>query len=884
LIPWLAVAFLAAAPTALAQEPGALEAARQALTAGEYERAERALRSLTRNGDASVEARGLHARVLIETGRYEDALGLLGGARGPAPDPALEVLRGDALTELGRWDDASAAYGRAVDGRAPDASLALLRRAELMLVRGRREEAGQVFDGFIDLYNDAARLSASDLLAVGLAVAHLGRTTPVLFQDALKALDEAADADPDDPRIPVAIGELFLSRYNSTEAHEAFRAVLARNPHHPDALLGEARALDFDGEGAAIETVRRALETSPEHPRARAFLARLHLKAEDWAEAREEAERALATNPAGLEALSVLAATHRLRGDEAAWAATRDRALGLNPSYADLFVTAAELAVDHRKYRDAVQLAGEAVRRDSTSWEGWGIRGMNRLRLGEIGAGRADVERAFEGDPYNPWFKNTLDLLDTFDEYETIETPHFQVVLHGDEAGVLAPYLTELAEEAWTALRARYGAEPPTPIRLEVFPRHADFSVRTLGLVGLGALGVSFGSTLVMDSPSAREAGDFNWASTFWHELAHAFHLGMTDHNVPRWFSEGLAVREQRVARPYWGFRAGVAFLQAYQAGRMPPVSRLNEAFVRPAFPEQVGLAYYQASLVFDWMEEAHGFDAVRAFLAGYRQEKSTATLAREVLGLTSEGLDDAFDGYVRERFRAELRATASTGARLPGMGAPGAAQRPGSADLTGLRQAVRQHPGDFPARLALGRALVASGASDEAEEHLREALRLFPEFGAPDGPLRWLSRIHEERGETRQAADALERLGRLGESLYDVHVEEAELRRGLGDAAGERAALERAVEIFPYDMDAHERLAELAAAAADHAVVVRERRAVLALAPADRASAHYRLAVALRDAGEAGEARTQVLRALEIAPGYEAALDLLLDLRGGGS
>ena len=46
-----------------------------------------------------------------------------------------------------------------------------------------------------------------------------------------------------------------------------------------------------------------------------------------------------------------------------------------------------------------------------------------------------------------------------------------------------------------------------TPIRLELFPRHADFSVRTVGLAGLGALGVSVGSLLAMDSPAARERG-----------------------------------------------------------------------------------------------------------------------------------------------------------------------------------------------------------------------------------------------------------------------------------------------------------------------------------------------------------------------------------------
>ena len=41
-----------------------------------------------------------------------------------------------------------------------------------------------------------------------------------------------------------------------------------------------------------------------------------------------------------------------------------------------------------------------------------------------------------------------------------------------------------------------------------------------MGLPGLGALGVTFGKVVAMDSPSGRKPGDFHWASTLWHELS----------------------------------------------------------------------------------------------------------------------------------------------------------------------------------------------------------------------------------------------------------------------------------------------------------------------------------------------------------------------------
>jgi Tfp pilus assembly protein PilF len=61
----------------------------------------------------------------------------------------------------------------------------------------------------------------------------------------------------------------------------------------------------------------------------------------------------------------------------------------------------------------------------------------------------------------------------------------------------------------------------------------------------------------------------------------------------------------------------------------------------------------------------------------------------------------------------------------------------------------------------------------------------------------------------------------------------------------------------------------------------VRERRAIIALDPVDRAAAEYRLARAYLLAGDRAEARRAVLRALERAPNYQEAQELLLELRG---
>jgi len=841
----------------------------RALRSGEYRNAARIFRSVLRTHPTDGGARRGLALALAAVGRYDQAEAV---AREAAGSPAVARVLGRVLELRGRLDEAQAAYRAAITGDAPDRLTAEVDLAELLFRRGRTTEATARFDRFIDLYNNAGgHLTAGELTAVGRAVHALGRTNPGLLQDALRAFDEAAAADPDDPEPLVRTGNLFLETYAAPEAHEAFRRALALNSHHPGALLGEARALEFDGAPGATEKAEEVLETNPRHTGALTLLARLRLTVGDFGAARRHAERALETDPASLEALSALAAADFLSGDTAGFRDVRRRAFTINPRYSALDAIIAETAAQNRRYKEAARLAARAVARDSTDWSAWGMLGMNELRLGRIATGRRHMERAFEGDPFNPWFKNTLDLLDTFSRYVTHRTPHFELFLEHGEDELLGPYVKAVAEEAYDSLSRRYGISLATPVRVEMFPSHADFSVRTLGEAGLGALGVSFGDVLVMDSPAARERGTYNWASTLWHELSHTFHLEMTEHRVPRWFSEGLAVHEQTRARAGWGFQPSIPFLLALRDGRLKPVSRLNDGFMRPEYPEQVAFSYYEASLVFELLESRHGFGAIRSMLLGYRRGWSTDEVFRSALGTEPARFDHEFERYLRTKFRSALTGLADLG-QAPDV-------RAGTAALS---EFVRAHPGDLVGRLRLASALIEEGRYADARPHLARALRIFPEYGAPDGPYALLARVHREQGDLERAAAALARLNTLSESNYAALIQEADLLETLGRPKDAAAALRRTLQIDPYDQDVHERLAELLAGQHDRPGVVRERQAIVALKPVDRAGALYHLAVAQRDAGDTMAARRTVLDALDIAPNYEAALELLLELRGG--
>jgi cellulose synthase operon protein C len=591
---------------------------------------------------------------------------------------------------------------------------------------------------------------------------------------------------------------------------------------------------------------------------ARLMLARLRLDSEDYGDAEKEAERALDTDPGSPTAHALIAASRYMRDDRKAFEAASHRALERDPQSVVLHTTLAEVASRNRRYQDAVAFSRQAVAQDSTSPAAQGALGMNALRVGQFDTARVHLERAFARDPYHVWIKNTLDLLDTFSEYRETRTDRFHLIIHGREAALLSPYLLDLLNEGFDKLAARYGYEPPTPIRLEVYRSHGDFSVRTVGLPGLGALGVSFGSVLAMHSPSARQVGEYNWGSTVWHELAHAFTLGMTDHRIPRWFSEGISVLEERRARPGWGADASLGFLVAYARGLLPPVSKMNDAFTRPTFPEQTALAYYQASLVAEMIEAEFGPRALLAMLNAYRAGDGTERVVQKALNVSLGELDKKFDAYVRQRFARQIAALGVS---------------PGDPIDAPPR-------GPFVSLIAEGRAFLARGQNAEAIAVLERAKTLFPEYAEDESPYRHLAAAYKATGDLRRAAAELQTHTLLNESDYASNLALAEMLEQLGDRAGAAAALERAIWISPYEPSIHVRLAEHLAAIGDPVRAVRERRAIVALDPVDRAEALYQLARALVDAGDRTSARREVILALEEAPSFERAQMLLLELQ----
>jgi tetratricopeptide (TPR) repeat protein len=802
-------------------------------------------------GAASVN----EARAALNSGDLRGALRIAREVveTNPSSGEGWHVL-GDGLAARGQHADAVDAYRRALDAVAED-PLAIghaMATAERRL--GLRPLADRHDAQVLGRYRAGEARSTRDLLAAAGAARALARTEPALHHTALRIYEEVIGRDPQDFEARTALGLLLLEKYNNAEALDVFREALERDPEHAAALLGLARSQHFDHSPAAIETVSRALEVNPRLVDARVFLARLLLEQDQHAGSAAEARRALADDPRSVGALTVLAAVRYMEGNAGAFDSLMERIAELAPHDATPWITLAEVAAQNRRYQEAARFAAQALGLDATAWRGHALLGLNLLRGGEIDAGRAALERAFRGDPFDVWTKNTLTLVDTFGEYETLRSGPFELVLHRDEARALAPWLAPLAEEAFEHFAARYGERPIPPVRIEVYPRHEDLSVRTVGLVGVDILGVSFGPVLAMDSPSSRRVGEFNWGSTLWHELAHTFHLELSAHRASRWLSEGLAVHEERRARPGWGADPTMDFLLALREGRLPRLPELNLAFVRPAYPEQIAHAYYLASVVVELIERDHGAEALVAMLRAHRDDLDTAKVVRKVLGTDLEQLDALVYETLHERFASALAALAEPA--------------PDADPLT-----------TYAGALHAGRERLEAEDLDGAEAAWQRALEMFPQLAGPGSPRALLAELHQRRGDRATAIAALRELVDIDGDTLEPHLALAKLAAEAGDTALTAEALERAVYIDPLDPDIHARLATLHEDAGRWEAAARSLETLVALEPRDPVVARHRLASARLHAGDLRGARSALLAALESAPLYEPGLDLLLEI-----
>jgi tetratricopeptide (TPR) repeat protein len=379
----------------------------------------------------------------------------------------------------------------------------------------------------------------------------------------------------------------------------------------------------------------------------------------------------------------------------------------------------------------------------------------------------------------------------------------------------------------------------------------------------IGALGACFGRVVTLDSPRARAAGEFNWGETLWHELAHVITLQMSGNRVPRWLTEGISVYEERRARPEWGKESDVSFATALSEGKAIKLEVLNEAF---SDPKTISLAYYQASLVVDHLVQTYGEPALWKMLRAYGRGLETEEALKDAYGISVAQLQTSFDGYTDKNYGAIVRA----------LKAPELKEKP---SLEDLKKLATEHPESYRVHMALADALNTAGDKAGAVRTFERAAQLLPTANGRGNPHAYIARIAEEQKDTDRAIRAYQAVLQIDNADIESARKLAALLEAKGDAARTEDAYRRLVAADPFDSKGQTGLGRLALKRKDTALALRSFRSALASKPADAAAAHADLAEALLASGQLAEAKREVLEALEIAPSFEHAQDLLLKI-----
>jgi tetratricopeptide (TPR) repeat protein len=325
--------------------------------------------------------------------------------------------------------------------------------------------------------------------------------------------------------------------------------------------------------------------------------------------------------------------------------------------------------------------------------------------------------------------------------------------------------------------------------------------------------------------------------------MAHVFTLEVTDHLVPRWFSEGVSVFEEWSTGPLPGRHIPTHVLQAMSEGLFLPVADLDEGFIRPVYENQVIVSYMQAGLICQFIAQNFGQQALRAMLARFRAGDDTAAALEAALQITPEEFDNRFAAHIETEFGDILNA-------LPDW-------------VTAQEQAI-----------ARAEAEDWAGAQAAAEE----AVRLNPTYVDAGSAYLYLARAQSEQGDRAAARGTLRRYYELGGYQPDALMQLGHWMRDAGETEQAIDAFESLVLVAPLAADVHAELGDLLVETRP-ADALRSYQTYAAFEPHDQANLNFRLARAWLGLDDTEKATEHLLYALEIAPRYREAQQLLLEI-----
>ena len=815
------------------------------------------------------------SRAHMLTGQYEQAMAAVRPfIRNPADAPLAATQMAELYRMTGQSAQAEELLASIVQGQLNPPVRTLVQYGLVLDLRGKLEEAAAQYNAALARYDSGMVFDSAEVGMVALAAWKLDE-----FHDANALFSEAVRLDGNNLEALTLWGDLFQDKFNDADAETNYTQALNINRRYGPALTGMAKI------GSAERYLAMSLEANPRDVAALETYGLLMIRNYQEDAGRGYLEQALRINPESVTALSLLAALAAIKDDMPEFERLRTQLAAFSPDSADFYTGVADYLGNNYRFTEAVSYARQAIAQDPSHWQAHTVLGGNLVRLGEEEEGKQHLELAFDNDPFNVMTSNMLQVFDVLEGYATLESEHFRVNMSPRDAQILWPYMEPLLEESWAQLVEKYQFEPEVPVVIQVFERTEDFAVRSVGLPDIGPLvGICFGKVITLISPDTLSA---NWQEIVWHELVHVFTLQMTQNRMPRWLSEGISTWEERQARPEWGRRLGLELTRAVQQGRLLPVGNLNQGFTGANSNADLSFAYFQSYLVVEYITQQFGFEKLLELIHEYAEVRPESEMFANVFDMDMATFDAGFSAWIQQRVEEINVYVHVEDSPDEGAGHGHGVRENSSAVLAELynNQSLRQHmqgrvdrePRDFQAHLQLGIVLFREREFAQAIHHLQVANSILPDYSGYPSPALVLSQVYEAMGDNEAMMEQLSVMLQNQQHDFASALKLADAALASGDTGQADYYLNRALAVNPYRVEVHQSGARLAQQLGDTARAVQEFEVLVTLDQRDPVETRTNLAAAYLDNRQPAEARYTVLRALETAPGYQRAQDILL-------
>ena len=522
----------------------------------------------------------------------------------------------------------------------------LVALGEALIEAGKNVEARRILDPLADRYEAEAFHEPLDLVAVADSLADNG-----YVRDAAKVYQQAAQAaaEPEEQVVvELHYAQLLMTKNNWRDADTALGKVLAINPHHGQAIAAMAQ-IDVQSDhdiAKARGRVDAALRDNPNHLELLTVRAEIAMHDEDFPAAYGYLQRAQAVRSDAQEVLWDLGALAQLTDNQSLWQQVVKQSL---PGDGRLWLTAATWLEQNHRYREVMILLRQALARQPDLARAHAALGFSYARVADDVQARKEFDVAERSDPFHVPTHNQLDVLydGVLKQMVILQGKNVNLRIHRKDRKALEPTVMPFLQAAVDGLSRKYGFSPEKPLQVEIFPEVEQFSVRTVGLPQLGAHAVCFGHLITSRSPIEQP---FNWKMVLQHELSHVYHIQAADGRMPRWLTEGLAMMESSWANPRWQMHLDRQAWQRWKSGKLATIEQFNLAFTQARSLDDIVQAYYQASLLVEFLHQTYGFDKIRTLVASYAKGGTTDSHLLAIFGQSAQALDQQFLAWLPQR------------------------------------------------------------------------------------------------------------------------------------------------------------------------------------------------------------------------------------------